>query len=219
MGRIRAGEQPLWSSFVWRNEVADSFVELLAAPWMARAATGTPVLGAMLRLLGSRIGRGVWCESYWLPEADLVTLGDGATVNRGCVVQTHLFHDRIMQIDSVDWRTVPPRPHCVPPPAFSIGAGSPSARPAGDARRPHPAGTRWRETPYRRGGAEGESRRRGPGVRGPLDSRGSWNSGRKGPRRQDRGTPRPHASTRGPLPSAGNHGYRVSCYELDLTYR
>ena len=48
-----------------------------------------------LRSLGARIGRGVWCETYWLPEADLVELGDGSTVNRGCVVQTHLFHDRI----------------------------------------------------------------------------------------------------------------------------
>ena len=56
VGRIRAGEQPLWSSFVWRNEVADMFVELMAAPWVARPASGTPVLNLMLRLLGSRVG-------------------------------------------------------------------------------------------------------------------------------------------------------------------
>ena len=41
------------------------------------------------------------CETYWLPEADLVTLEKAATVNRGCVVQTHLFHDRIMRMDTV----------------------------------------------------------------------------------------------------------------------
>ena len=149
VGRIRAGEQPLWSSFVWRNEVADSFVELLAAPWMARAATGTPVLNAMLRLLGSRIGRGVWCESYWLPEADLVSLGAGATVNRGCVVQTHLFHDRIMQIDAVeleDGATL--GAHCVALPASSIGAGS-TVGPASLVMRGDriPAGTRWQGNP------------------------------------------------------------------------
>ena len=51
--------------------------------------------------MGARIGRGVWLETYWLPESDLVRLGDGATVNRGCVVQTHLFHDRIMSMDEV----------------------------------------------------------------------------------------------------------------------
>jgi non-ribosomal peptide synthetase-like protein len=51
--------------------------------------------------MGARIGRGVWCETYWLPEADLVDLRDGATVNHGCVVQTHLFHDRRLQLGTV----------------------------------------------------------------------------------------------------------------------
>ena len=101
VGRIRAGEFPLWSSFVWRNELADTFVETVAAPWFARAASGTPVMNMWLRALGAKVGRGAWCETYWLPEADLVTLGRGSTVNRGCVVQTHLFHDRIMRMDAV----------------------------------------------------------------------------------------------------------------------
>ena len=74
VGRIRAGEHPLWSSFVWRNEVSDTFVETVAGPWFARAASGTPVMNLWLRALGAKIGRGVWCETYWLPEADLVTL-------------------------------------------------------------------------------------------------------------------------------------------------
>lgn len=104
VGRLRAGDHPLWSSFVWRNELADTFVEVVAAPWFARAATGTPVLNLWLRSLGARIGKGVWCETYWLPEADLVELRDGATVNRGCVIQTHLFHDRVLSMDAVTLR-------------------------------------------------------------------------------------------------------------------
>ncbi|MEU0582936.1 Pls/PosA family non-ribosomal peptide synthetase [Streptomyces sp. NPDC006132] len=101
VGRHRSGEHPLWSSFVWRNELADTFVEVLAVPWLAGAVPGTPVMTAWLRGLGARIGRGAWVESYWLPETDLVTLGDAATVNRGCVLQTHLFHDRILRTDTV----------------------------------------------------------------------------------------------------------------------
>ncbi len=104
VGRIRATEHPLWSSFVWRNELADAFVELLAAPWFARPATGTWILNVWFRSLGAGVGRGVWCETYWLPEADLVELRDGVTVNRGCVVQTHLFHDRMMSMDVVSLR-------------------------------------------------------------------------------------------------------------------
>ncbi|MEU9631774.1 Pls/PosA family non-ribosomal peptide synthetase [Streptomyces luteogriseus] len=101
VGRHNSGEHPLWSSFVWRNELADTFVEVLAVPWLAGAVPGTPVMTAWLRGLGARIGRGVWVESYWLPETDLVTLRDAATVNRGCVLQTHLFHDRILRTDTV----------------------------------------------------------------------------------------------------------------------
>lgn len=101
VGRLKAGDHPLWSSFVWRNELADTFVEVLAAPWFARAATGTLVLNTWLRTMGARIGDGVWCETYWLPEADLVTLDDGASVNAGTVVQTHLFHDRVLSMDTV----------------------------------------------------------------------------------------------------------------------
>ncbi|MFF1299767.1 MULTISPECIES: Pls/PosA family non-ribosomal peptide synthetase [unclassified Streptomyces] len=101
VGRHRSGEHPLWSGFVWRNELADTFVEVVAVPWLAGSVPGTPLMTAWLRGLGARIGKGVWVESYWLPETDLVTLGDGATVNRGCVLQTHLFHDRILRTDTV----------------------------------------------------------------------------------------------------------------------
>ncbi|MDT0468859.1 Pls/PosA family non-ribosomal peptide synthetase [Streptomyces gibsoniae] len=101
VGRHHSGEHPLWSSFVWRNELADTFVEVVAVPWLAGSVPGTPLMTLWLRALGARIGRGVWVESYWLPETDLVTLEDGATVNRGCVLQTHLFHDRILRTDTV----------------------------------------------------------------------------------------------------------------------
>ncbi|GAB3307362.1 amino acid adenylation domain-containing protein [Epidermidibacterium keratini] len=101
VGKHRSGEHELWTSFVWRNELADTFTELLAAPWFAGHAAGSPALNVWLRAMGARIGTGVWCDTYWLPETDLVTLGDGATVNRGCVLQTHLFHDRVLSMDAV----------------------------------------------------------------------------------------------------------------------
>lgn len=149
VGRIQAVEHPLWSSFVWRNEVSDTFVETVAAPWFARAASGTPVMNLWLRALGAKIGRGVWCETYWLPEADLVTLGRGSTVNRGCVVQTHLFHDRIMRMDTVvleEGATL--GTHCVALPAARLGAGA-TVGPASLVMRGDevPPSTRWQGNP------------------------------------------------------------------------
>ena len=125
VGRMRPGTHPLWSSFVWRNELADSFVEVLAAPWFTSPVAGTPVLNLWFRLMGAQIGKGVWIETHWLPETDLVSLGDGATVNAGTVVQTHLFHDRMLALDTVTLRRgATLGPNSVILPAATIGRHS-----------------------------------------------------------------------------------------------
>ncbi|MGW5746008.1 Pls/PosA family non-ribosomal peptide synthetase [Amycolatopsis sp. NPDC003861] len=149
VGKFREVDHPLWSSFVWRNELADTFVEAFAVPWLIGSVGGTPLLTAWLRTMGVKIGRGVWLETYWLPEADLVELGDGATINRGCVVQTHLFHDRIMSMSRVtlgEGATL--GPHGIVLPGAGIGArttvGPGSLVTRGDEV---PADTRWLGNP------------------------------------------------------------------------
>jgi non-ribosomal peptide synthetase-like protein len=149
VGRIGSGEHPLWSGFVWRNELADVFLEVVAVPWWGPVTPGAPAMNLVLRGLGAKIGAGVWCETHWLPEADLVALGDGSTVNRGCVLQTHLFHDRVMSIDGVRVDAgASIGPHGVVLPGAALGAGArvgPSSLVLrGDAI---PAGTRWAGNP------------------------------------------------------------------------
>ena len=117
VGRFKESQHPLWSAFVWRNELFDVFYEELGVPWFGGPFLGTPIFNAWVRTLGGKIGKGVWLESYWLPETDLVRLEDGATVNRGCVLQTHLFHDRLLRISSVHLgrgATLGPRASCCP---------------------------------------------------------------------------------------------------------
>jgi non-ribosomal peptide synthetase-like protein len=129
--------------------VVDTFVELVAAPWFADAATGTPVLNLWLRSLGAKIGRGVWLETYWLPEADLIELGDGASVNRGCVLQTHLFHDRVMSMHTVRFGAgATLGPHSIVLPAASIDADA-TVGPVSLVMRGEtvPAGSRWAGNP------------------------------------------------------------------------
>ncbi|MCK7678582.1 amino acid adenylation domain-containing protein [Corynebacterium sp. CCM 9186] len=125
VGRIRAGEHPLWSRFVWLNELQDAFVEAVAAPWFLNPNQGAKPLVWFLRAIGARIGRGTWIESYWLPEADLVEVGDAATIGPGCVVQTHLFQDRVMSLDTVKLGAgAVLGPHSVILPAASLGEGT-----------------------------------------------------------------------------------------------
>nr|WP_228374519.1 Pls/PosA family non-ribosomal peptide synthetase [Demequina rhizosphaerae] len=155
VGRFAPGEHPLWSSFVWRAELADAFVEVLAVPWLVPGSAGSPVLPAWLRTLGARIGEGAWVETYWLPESDLVSIGRGASVGRGCVLQTHLFHDRIMSTDTVEiGEGASIGPHGVVLPAASLGAGAAVGAGSlvlrGDAI---PAGSRWTGNPVEPVGA------------------------------------------------------------------
>ena len=78
-----------------------------------------------------------------------MTLACGATVNRGCVVQTHLFHDRIMQMDTVTLEAGSTLgPHCVALPAARLGAGA-TVGPASLVMRGDevPPATRWQGNP------------------------------------------------------------------------
>ncbi|WP_049658588.1 Pls/PosA family non-ribosomal peptide synthetase, partial [Kitasatospora sp. MY 5-36] len=149
VGRFRVAEHPLWSSFVWRNELYDTFVEELAMPFGGHTITGTPYLNVWLRSLGARIGRGVWCETHWLPETDLVTVEAGASVNRGTVLQTHLFHDRVMRLGPVHLAAGSTTgPHSIVLLNASLGAGS-TVGPASLVMRGEnvPGGGRWLGNP------------------------------------------------------------------------
>ncbi|MFD7904045.1 Pls/PosA family non-ribosomal peptide synthetase [Kitasatospora sp. NPDC059722] len=149
VGRFRTDEHPLWSSFVWRNELYDTFVEELAMPFGGSSITGTPYLNLWLRSLGARIGRGVWCETHWLPESDLVTVEAGASVNRGTVLQTHLFHDRVMRLGTVHLGAGSTTgPHSIVLLNSALGEGS-TVGPASLVMRGEnvPGSTRWLGNP------------------------------------------------------------------------
>ncbi|ATY62591.1 non-ribosomal peptide synthetase [Cordyceps militaris] len=149
---VKAGStHPLWSSFVWRNELADSFLQAMAVPLMVRYFYGTPVLALFFRALGAKIGHGTWIESHLLPEADLCIVGDGATINRGSLLQTHLFHDRLMRLDEVqlgNGATLGPLSASLP--GTVIGPGTTVYPLSLVMRGEHlPGSTRWRGNPVR----------------------------------------------------------------------
>ena len=99
--RYRPGECPLWSTFVWRNELLNALHEHFAGPFVVDALTGTPFICWYFRLLGARIGRRVYMETSDLSEFDLVTIGDEAAINSDATLQTHLFEDRVMKMSTI----------------------------------------------------------------------------------------------------------------------
>ncbi|MEY2427441.1 MAG: hypothetical protein QOJ40_326, partial [Verrucomicrobiota bacterium] len=100
--RYRPCEKPLWSTFVWRNELLNALHEHLAEPFLVGALTGTPFVCWYFRLLGARIGRRVYMETTDLSEFDLATIGDEAALNADCTIQTHLFEDRVMKMSTIN---------------------------------------------------------------------------------------------------------------------
>ena len=149
IGRYRPSEHPLWCSFVWRDEMMNAAQEQLADERLLRLTMGTPVMSMYLRAMGSRIGRGVWCETTAVTEHDMITLEDGTAVNRGGCLMTHLFHDRLLRIGPT--RLDPGAtlgPTAVVLPDTHLGTGTRVFGHSVVLRGEElPAGTRWHGTP------------------------------------------------------------------------
>jgi non-ribosomal peptide synthetase-like protein len=96
MGRFRPTVKPLWSMFVWLNELVNGAYESIAAPSLS-FLLGTPFFAAYLRLLGCKVGRHAYIGTTLFSEFDLVEIGDYVALNVGATIQTHLFEDRIMK--------------------------------------------------------------------------------------------------------------------------
>jgi non-ribosomal peptide synthetase-like protein len=102
VGRYKPVEKPLWSRYVWRSELVTSTYENVAVPLFCEHLQGTPFLNLYLRLLGAKIGRGVYMDTADITEFDVVSVGDRAALNEGCGLQTHLFEDRVMKISTIE---------------------------------------------------------------------------------------------------------------------
>ena len=100
IGKFIPTLKPLWSGYVWFNEVVNALHETVAATALT-PLLGTPFASPFLRLMGCRIGRWVFLESTLMSEFDLVQIGDRAALNLGCTIQPHLFEDRVMKADTI----------------------------------------------------------------------------------------------------------------------
>jgi non-ribosomal peptide synthetase-like protein len=88
--------KPLWSVYVWFNEVINGSFETIGAPVLT-PMMGTPFFSWYLRLLGCTIGKHAFIQTTYFSEFDLVEIGDYVALNYSVVVQNHLFEDRIMK--------------------------------------------------------------------------------------------------------------------------
>jgi non-ribosomal peptide synthetase-like protein len=103
MGTFKPVVVPLWSPYVWCNEMINGAYESIMAPVVA-IFFGTPFAAPLLRLMGCKVGRHCYIGTSLFSEFDLVKIGDYAALNGGAIIQNHLFEDRIMKSSSLHIR-------------------------------------------------------------------------------------------------------------------
>ncbi|MGI4874112.1 MAG: Pls/PosA family non-ribosomal peptide synthetase [Janthinobacterium lividum] len=101
IGRYRPSEKPLWSSFVWRNELVNSLCESYVYPFWEVLLLGTPFATWFFQLMGSHFGHSVYLDTTEITEFDLAWVADHAVLNNGATIQTHLFEDRVMKMSNL----------------------------------------------------------------------------------------------------------------------
>jgi non-ribosomal peptide synthetase-like protein len=101
IGKYKPGNKPLWSVFVWKNELVNSLCESMVYPLLVNLFLGTPYAPFFFRMMGCKIGKKVFMETTEITEFDLVHIGDEACLNQLCTIQTHLFEDRVMKMSDL----------------------------------------------------------------------------------------------------------------------
>ncbi|MEI7523648.1 MAG: Pls/PosA family non-ribosomal peptide synthetase [Mariniphaga sp.] len=102
IGRYKPSNKPLWSMFVWKNELVNSLCESMVYPTLVGMTMGTPFASWFFRLMGVKVGKNVYFETTEITEFDLVSIGDNVSLNHRCTIQTHLFEDRVMKMSTLN---------------------------------------------------------------------------------------------------------------------
>jgi non-ribosomal peptide synthetase-like protein len=101
MGRYEPTMKPMWSWWAMRTEAVAVIYAGLAGRMLLEHLRGTPFLPWVWRLLGAKIGRGVFVDMTDITEFDCVRVGDFSALNASAALQTHLYEDRVMKVGRV----------------------------------------------------------------------------------------------------------------------
>jgi len=102
MGRYKPVAKPMWSFWAMKTEAVAVLYWGLGGKVLLEHLRGTPFLPMFLRLLGTKVGAGVYMDTTDITEFDCVTIGDHVVMNDLSCLQTHLYEDRIMKVGRVE---------------------------------------------------------------------------------------------------------------------
>lgn len=98
IGRYRAGSYPLWGGYHFRLWLVDQLLDQVPLDYLE----GTPLLPAVYRLLGAKIGEGAYLAADSLGGFDLITIGAGASVGHEAALLTCVAADGMLRLAKVE---------------------------------------------------------------------------------------------------------------------
>jgi non-ribosomal peptide synthetase-like protein len=98
IGRYREGKFPLWGAYHFRLWLVDQLLDQVPLDYLE----GTPLLPAVYRLLGAKIGKGAHLAADSLGAFDLITIGAGASVGPEASLLTCLAGDGYLRLAKVE---------------------------------------------------------------------------------------------------------------------
>ena len=101
IGRYKPLMKPMWSWWAMRTEAVAVLYWGLAGKVLIEHLRGTPFLPWVMRLFGTKMGRGVYMNMTDITEFDCVSVGDFVSLNGSCALQTHLYEDRVMKVGRI----------------------------------------------------------------------------------------------------------------------
>jgi non-ribosomal peptide synthetase-like protein len=101
MGVYKPTMWPMWSWAAIKTEAVAVVYGGLVGIASLEFFRGTPFLPWLLRLYGTKIGKGVYLDCIDFTEFDCVSIGDYCVLNDHSVPQTHLYEDRVMKVGRI----------------------------------------------------------------------------------------------------------------------
>jgi len=98
LGRLREGDYPVWGAYYLRWLFVNRLLSYIPIQFFA----GTPLMALYLRLLGSKIGRDVYIDSHLISGLDLLSIGEGTSINPDANVCCHSLEDGLLKIRRVE---------------------------------------------------------------------------------------------------------------------
>lgn len=97
LGKVKAGEYPLWGSYYLRWWTVDKIMSICPIVYFA----GTNIINYFLRFMGAKVGKNTYINTSVFNAFDLLNIGDNVSVSTECNLRGWTIEDGYLKIGSI----------------------------------------------------------------------------------------------------------------------